>query len=133
MIWIYRSAKNNSINRYRKEQKTPTGPMYLNENFYFHFPSESTDLADLTEDVVNKIRNHLSGTPGLYEFILQRRDGLTYEEIAKEVNIPIGTVRSRIHRCRKEAIKAFTKEEIEYYKEEDFLDRSTEKYSDLSL
>jgi RNA polymerase sigma-70 factor (ECF subfamily) len=34
--------------------------------------------------------------------ILKEMDGLQYDEIAKIVNCPIGTVRSRIHRARQE-------------------------------
>ncbi|HHL31764.1 MAG TPA: sigma-70 family RNA polymerase sigma factor, partial [Oceanospirillales bacterium] len=44
-------------------------------------------IADLPEDLKRAI-------------ILREMDGLSYEEIAKEMDCPIGTVRSRIFRAR---------------------------------
>ena len=40
--------------------------------------------------------------------ILRELEGFSYEEIAEILNCPIGTVRSRIHRGRKELQKALT-------------------------
>ena len=34
--------------------------------------------------------------------VLKEMDGMSYEEIADVVNVPLGTVRSRIHRARLE-------------------------------
>jgi RNA polymerase sigma-70 factor (ECF subfamily) len=34
--------------------------------------------------------------------VLKEMDGMSYEEIAEVVEVPLGTVRSRIHRARLE-------------------------------
>jgi len=47
--------------------------------------------------------------PGTYEKPIKMfLSGYSYKEIAKHMNIPIGTVKSRIHLGKKQILKVYT-------------------------
>jgi RNA polymerase sigma-70 factor (ECF subfamily) len=108
--WLFRILRNSYINRYRKETKEPdTVDFDEIQNYYTSVRSEAGgddhDLqrkmygAALSDDVARA----LESLPEDFRtaVILCDIEGLTYEEIAEFVDIPIGTVRSRLHRGRK--------------------------------
>lgn len=107
--WLFRILKNSFINRYRKVSKEPDTVDYDEvKEFYNTIREESADPNDLQEamfgnllddDVAEAIRQ----LPEEFRtvVILCDIEGLTYEEIAEFVDIPLGTVRSRLHRGRK--------------------------------
>jgi RNA polymerase sigma-70 factor (ECF subfamily) len=107
--WLFRIMKNSYINRYRKETKEPDTVDYDDvENFYNSIRAESTDPNDLQEKLYgnllgDEVVQALQSLPDDFRtvVILCDIEGLTYEEIAEFVDIPIGTVRSRLHRGRK--------------------------------
>jgi RNA polymerase sigma-70 factor, ECF subfamily len=106
--WLFRIMKNSFINRYRRESKEPDTVDYDDvQNFYNtirHERSESSDLQEsafgnlLDDDIATAIA-HL---PEDFRtvVILCDIEGLTYEEIAEFLAVPLGTVRSRLHRGR---------------------------------
>lgn len=107
--WLFRILKNGFINEFRKKSKQPTKVDYQEvEGFY---NSERTEKAATTTDLrVDTIKNMMGDeiTNALNSLdvdfrtviILCDLEGFTYEEMAKILDIPIGTVRSRIHRAR---------------------------------
>ena len=62
------------------------------------------------------IRNFINTLPESLKtaFTLRENDGLSYEEISKITETPIGTVRSRIFRAR-EAVVDFINKELTSY------------------
>jgi RNA polymerase sigma-70 factor (ECF subfamily) len=107
--WLFRILKNSYINRYRKTTREPDTVDYDEvQNFYTSVRDAASDSNDLQE---NLFRNLLDDdvTKAIAELpeefrtvvILSDIEGLTYEEIADFVDIPLGTVRSRLHRGRK--------------------------------
>jgi RNA polymerase sigma-70 factor (ECF subfamily) len=101
--------KNSYINRYRRESREPDFVDY-DDVKDFHIPdrdqsSGTNDLQSavfgnlLDDDVTQAIRE----LPDDFRTVLILCDieGLTYEEIAEFVDVPLGTVRSRLHRARK--------------------------------
>jgi RNA polymerase sigma-70 factor, ECF subfamily len=106
--WLFRIMKNSYINRYRRESKAPDTVDYEDiQNFYQSIRAESTEGNDLQRSVFSNlldddVANAMAALPDDFRtvVILCDIEGLTYEEIAAFVAIPLGTVRSRLHRGR---------------------------------
>lgn len=106
--WLYRILKNSFINDYRKKSKEPSKLDYQEvEQFYNSEDTPSNSTVDLrieaTKDMIgDEISNALNSLAIDFRtvVILCDLEGFTYEEMAKILDIPIGTVRSRLHRAR---------------------------------
>ena len=106
--WLYRILKNSFINDYRKKSKQPSKIDYQEvEQFYNSEDTPSNATVDLrmetTKDMIgDEISNALNSLAIDFRtvVILCDLEGFTYEEMAKILDIPIGTVRSRLHRAR---------------------------------
>ncbi|AEL26302.1 sigma-70 family RNA polymerase sigma factor [Cyclobacterium sp. 1_MG-2023] len=106
--WLFRILKNSFINEYRKKSKQPAKVDYQEVETYYN--SENVDYSmtsDLRVDAVkdmlgDEISNALNSLAVDFRtvIILCDLEGFTYEEMAKILDIPIGTVRSRLHRAR---------------------------------
>lgn len=107
--WLFRIMKNLFINKYRKNQKEPGKVDYDDiENFFDSIKSDRIDSTDLQEKLFSNLLDDdvLTALNSLQDdfktvVILCDLEGLSYEEIAEFVQVPIGTVRSRLHRGRK--------------------------------
>lgn len=107
--WLFRIMKNSYINRYRKEIKTPTTVDYDEvEDFYTSVKDRASESNDLQENLYRNLLDDdvaaaVSELPEDFRTVVLLCDieGLSYEEIAEFVDIPLGTVRSRLHRGRK--------------------------------
>ncbi|MEZ5039648.1 MAG: sigma-70 family RNA polymerase sigma factor [Saprospiraceae bacterium] len=107
--WLFKILKNAFINQYRKRTKQPTRVDY-EEVVNFHEEEEDTNYSsymDLREEMFqtmmgDEVTNAINALPVDFRVVILLCDieGFTYEEIAKIVDIPIGTVRSRLHRSR---------------------------------
>ena len=107
--WLFRILKNSFINDYRKQTKEPNKVDYEDvQNFYENIKSDEVEsrhyeldaFSNLLDDDVSKA---IAELPEDFRtvIILNDIEGFTYEEIADFVDIPVGTVRSRLHRARK--------------------------------
>ncbi len=107
--WLFRIMKNSYINRYRKESKEPDKIDYDDvKDFYASVKDAAVDTNDLQEKIFgnlfeDEVAKALQDLPEDFRtvVILCDIEGYSYEEIADFVEIPIGTVRSRLHRGRK--------------------------------
>ena len=109
--WIYRIAVNTCLNyinsrEKRNEKETISKENCLNEvsvsndnpgDYY-----KLNELIDKIQPLIDKLPEDLSNLIMLYEI-----KDLTYEDISKRLDIPIGTVRSRLHRARNMLISEF--------------------------
>jgi RNA polymerase sigma factor (sigma-70 family) len=109
--WLFRILKNSFINDYRKKSKEPSKVDYnevetiYNSNEDFGGEVEfTTDLRyEAVQDMIgDEVAVALNSLPVDFRtvIILCDIEGFTYEEMAKILDIPIGTVRSRLHRAR---------------------------------
>jgi RNA polymerase sigma-70 factor (ECF subfamily) len=116
--WLFRILKNSFINDYRKKSKKPATVDYQEvETFYnsddVDYQSTSDLRAESVKDMLgDEISNALNGLAVDFRtvIILADLEGFTYEEMAKILDIPIGTVRSRLHRARnllKDTLKGY--------------------------
>lgn len=119
--WLFRIMKNTYINKYRKESKEPDKVDYEEvENFYENVKPSSTDSAHLEKDIYDNLLDDelseaINSLPEDFKtvVILCDIEGFTYEEIADFIDIPIGTIRSRLHRARKMLFTKLQKYAIE--------------------
>ena len=116
--WLFRILKNSFINEYRKKSKQPSKVDYQEVETYYNSDNVDYNMtSDLRVDAVkdmlgDEISNALNSLAVDFRtvIILCDLEGFTYEEMAKILDIPIGTVRSRLHRARnllKEKLKAY--------------------------
>ena len=107
--WLFRIMKNTFINSYRKSSKEPDKIDYEDvENFYENIKPSSTDSAHLEKEMYDnllddELSNAIASLPEDFRtvIILCDIEGFSYDEIADFVDVPVGTVRSRLHRARK--------------------------------
>ena len=107
--WLFRILKNSYINDYRKTTKEPNKVDYDDvQNFYENIKSDEVDTQHYEMDAFtnlldDEISAAITSLPEDFRtvIILSDIEGFTYEEIADFVDIPVGTVRSRLHRARK--------------------------------
>ena len=116
--WLFRILKNSFINDFRKKSKEPSKVDYQEVETYYNSDdvdaSITTDLrVEAVQDMIgDEISNALNSLAVDFRtvIILCDLEGFTYEEMAKILDIPIGTVRSRLHRARnllKEKLKSY--------------------------
>ena len=119
--WLFRILKNTFINKYRKKTKEPTKVDYQEVETYYNSKSANADMtSDLRSETVknmmgDEITNAINSLPVEFRtvIILCDLEGFTYEEMATILDIPIGTVRSRLHRTRgmlKDKLKKYAQE-----------------------
>ncbi len=119
--WLFRILKNSFINDYRKRSKEPSKVDYQEVESYYN--SEDVDhqitpdlrvetLQDMIGDEISNALNSLD-VDFRTVIILCDLEGFKYDEMAKILDIPIGTVRSRLHRARnllKEKLSDYAKQ-----------------------
>lgn len=106
--WLFRILKNSFINEFRKKSKQPAKVDYQEVESYYNSDdvdkSITTDLrVDAVQDMIgDEISNALNSLDVDFRtvIILCDLEGFKYDEMAKILDIPIGTVRSRLHRAR---------------------------------
>lgn len=106
--YLYRIAHNHCLDWLRKK-KVPTVPLVWEdedggEARVADAPDSSLAPDALVEraEVQGAIDEALASLPPVYRsaLIMRHREGLSYEEIAEALDMPIGTVKARIHRGR---------------------------------
>jgi RNA polymerase sigma-70 factor, ECF subfamily len=116
--WLFRIMTNTFINSYRAKQRRPDETdlgdfedlyLYRNlgtiQNSSLGRSAEESLMAMLPDD---EVKQALEDLPDNFRLpvILADVEGFSYKEIAEMLDIPIGTVMSRLHRGRKAMQKA---------------------------
>jgi len=100
--WLYKITQNTIKNHFRSlSQRIDSETQFANEYVMpiNHSPEHqliNIEFGEQIESALLRLSDELRVCYGRHIF-----DGKTYEDIAKEMNCPIGTVRSRIFRARK--------------------------------
>ena len=106
--WLFQILKNAFINQYRKRSKQPAQVDYEEiSNFHKEEDSQYSSYDDLRSDMFDQmmgdeVTTAINLLPVDFRIVILLCDveDFTYEEIATILDIPIGTVRSRLHRAR---------------------------------
>lgn len=111
--WLYRILTNTFINSYRAKQRRPQESDLADvEDLYLYRRLggvETSQLGRSAEDQLMElladgdVKEALEALPDKFRIpvLLADVEGFSYKEIAEIVDIPIGTVMSRLHRGRK--------------------------------
>jgi len=98
--WVYRIATNASLDEIRKKSRRPTTE-FTEETVH---PLDSKATRSLEDSLIDTldIDNALQSLPEEFRIVLVLRDqlGTSYEEISEILEVPTGTVKSRIARAR---------------------------------
>ena len=111
--WLFRILTNSYINNYRKKQRRPDEPALGDvEDLYMYRRlggAETSTLGRSAEDELldtlteSEVKDAIEALPEQYRdaVLLADVEGFAYKEIAEILDVPIGTVMSRLHRGRK--------------------------------
>ncbi len=119
--WLFRILNTSAINRYRKQATHPTTTsLPEGEDFYLYNRIKDLSGQELNiaaeEEVLSQyldedVYQALNDLPPNFRMavVLADIEGLSYKEIAEALQIPIGTVMSRISRARRQLQKSLWK------------------------
>jgi RNA polymerase sigma-70 factor (ECF subfamily) len=106
--WLMRILTNLNIDRGRREQRTPTTQPLEEGDYFLYNRLEADGAGDDEERVIerlsqNEIVEALSTVPHDFRDVIVLVDigDFTYQDAAQILDIPIGTVMSRLHRGRR--------------------------------
>jgi RNA polymerase sigma-70 factor (ECF subfamily) len=100
--WLWRITRNAFLDDVRRKKRRPTSPLPDEVDRWDRATSESADSEYARISLGDDIQKALLELPVDFREAVVLCDvvGLSYQEIAHAVAVPIGTVRSRIHRGR---------------------------------
>ena len=100
--WLWRITRNAFLDDVRRRKRRPTVALPEDDRTAFGSVSEPEDVLAETR-LPEHLQQALLALPFDFREAVVMCDvvGLTYDEIAEATAIPVGTVRSRIHRGRK--------------------------------
>ena len=114
--WIFKILKNSFINLYRKKQRVPPQSEFgeIEESFESAVLEGFGDRIKSPEDELlanvldEDVQKSLEKLPEDYRMavVLADLEGFSYKEIAEILEIPLGTVMSRLYRGRKQMEKS---------------------------
>ena len=109
--WLYRIARNVATSRVRRQKFISGSLDQLRDDAGFE-PLDTRDYSApehqiLLAEEIQRLQAALKEIPEEFRqpLILKELDGMSYEEIGHIMDVPIGTVRSRIFRARQELLE----------------------------
>ena len=102
--WIFTIAKNNALTELRKNKRKQTDSLWTDDGKVIDINSndQTLDRKVQNEIAVDQLNKFLDEIPENFRMAVVLRDfqELSYDEISKILEIPIGTIKSRINRGR---------------------------------
>ncbi|MCH8275725.1 MAG: sigma-70 family RNA polymerase sigma factor [Armatimonadetes bacterium] len=121
--WMLRILTNLYINRYRKSKRQPdVGSLEAEEGLEVADKTLGPEQELFDRLLSDQVEEALASLPDEYRMavVLSDIEGMSYDEIAKAADVPIGTVRSRLARGR----AMLRKRLLEYAVKEGYLERT---------
>lgn len=114
--WLFKIATNNCIDFIRKKQITPAPMDQLQDDLNALTVNIQSDLPDPEEALINDqkiavLRGIVNQLKPRYRRLIELRyyKEYSYEEIASEMNLPIGTVKAQLYRAKSLLYNIFIK------------------------
>lgn len=130
--WLFKIMKNTFINNYRKRLLAPPQSDFadIEESFESQVSEEAGQQIknpeqEFLEDVLDEdVQRSLERLPPDYRMVVLLADleGFSYKEIAEILEVPVGTVMSRLYRGR----RLLEKTMLEYAREHNYLQQGEE-------
>ncbi len=130
--WLFKIMKNTFINNYRKKQQAPPQSDFadIEESFESQVSEEAGQKIknpeeELLEDVLDEdIQRSIDELPPDYRMVVLLADleNFSYKEIAEILEVPVGTVMSRLYRGRRLLEKAM----LEYAHDHGYIEKGEE-------
>ena len=102
--WIFTIAKNNALTELRKNKRKKTDSLWTEDGQIIDINSKEVSLDSKVQNeiAIDQLNKFLDEIPENFRMAVVLRDfqELSYEEISKILEIPIGTIKSRINRGR---------------------------------
>ena len=102
--WIFTIAKNNALTELRKNKRKKTDSLWTDDGKFIDISSKEESLESKVQNeiAIDQLNKFLDEIPENFRIAVVLRDfqELSYEEISKIQEIPIGTIKSRINRGR---------------------------------
>lgn len=99
--WLYTILRNTFINDYNRSVRYPT---YLRDNFSDHVAASYQKVegnAGVANIKMEEIQKALANIDEKFsKAFMLHFEGYKYEEIAEQLQLPIGTIKTRIHKAR---------------------------------
>jgi RNA polymerase sigma-70 factor (ECF subfamily) len=108
--WLFKIMKNTFINNYRKRQQVPPQSDFadIEESFESQVVDEARRIKDPEEELLENVLDEdlqraIDELPPDYRMVVLLADleGFSYKEIADILEVPVGTVMSRLYRGRR--------------------------------
>jgi RNA polymerase sigma-70 factor, ECF subfamily len=107
--WLYRILTNTYINAYRAKKRRPEQTDVEDvEDLYLYHRLGGLEAAAAGRSADDDVKSALESLPDNFRMavLLADVEGFSYKEIAEIMDVPIGTVMSRLHRGRRALQKA---------------------------
>jgi RNA polymerase sigma factor (sigma-70 family) len=104
--WLYTIMKNTFINNYRRKVKANTIIDGTKDLYYVNIPQNSGHVSPESSYNSSEIEKVVEELEDEYRIpFMMHFNGFKYKEIADELSLPIGTVKSRIFLARKKLME----------------------------
>jgi RNA polymerase sigma factor (sigma-70 family) len=105
--WLFKIATNNCIDFIRKKQSSPSiidqGPDEM-DNYTANIQSDTPDPEEamINRQKISQLREVVNQLKPRYKELIELRyyKEYSYEEISKELNLPIGTIKAQLFRAK---------------------------------
>lgn len=107
--WLYVIMRNTFINQYHKEKRRRELLTTEEEISTAHLALSASNNTSTSNFALKDIQKAFDSLhPRLRKPFIRHFEGYKYDEIANELNIPLGTVKTRIHEARSKLKKYLT-------------------------
>ena len=107
VAWALKLSRNLCIDHYRHHRLRTQSETTVSDEMLRHFPGDEDPHADLRDRERRRmVRETLAEMPEDLATVVLLRDlqGLAYDEVAAFLELPLGTVKSRLNRARRELV-----------------------------
>ena len=100
--WLFTMMRNLFINNYRRQKRFMKVSSDVPEDYYFYQKNKVAYNDGVMRSELNEINKQIQALPEILKVSFKLHyAGYKYQEIADVLNEPVGTIKSRIHFCRK--------------------------------